>query len=243
MMKSPSPMITFLLILLTVSNSFVFAKEPARELLYKDDFSGDLSQWVVEQAKGGSTEIVNGHLDINDAKGCTVWFKHKLSGSIVIEYDAVMVKEGGEFDRVSDLNCFWMAIDPKNPENLFADKGRGGLFPNYHPLRLYYVGYGANKNTTTRFRRYPGGGERPVLPEYDLKDKKYTHTPNQLLKIKIIADGERIQYWRNSEKVIDFVDDDPFREGWFGFRTVRNHLRLDNFRVYRIEKVLEAEGE
>lgn len=234
MMKLPRLNLTRIMLLFIVSASFVFAKESAQELLYKDDFSGDLSQWVVEQVEGGTTKLQDGHLDINDAKGCTVWFKEKLSGSIMIEYDAVMVKRGGEFDRVSDLNCFWMAIDPKNPKDLFADKGRGGLFPNYHPLRLYYVGYGANKNTTTRFRRYPGGGERPVLPEHDLRDKKYTHTPNKVLKIRIIADGERIQYWRDGEKVIDFVDDDPLREGWFGFRTVRNHMKIDNFKVYRL---------
>lgn len=222
------------MMLFAASASLAFAKETKRELLYQDDFSGDLSQWVVEQVEGGTTKVHGGQLEINDAKGCTVWFKEKLGGPIMIEYDAVMVKRGGEYDRVSDLNCFWMAVDPKNPEDLFADKGRGGVFPNYHPLRLYYMGYGANKNTTTRFRRYPGGGERPVLPEHDLRDKKYTHVPNKVLKVKIIADGETIQYWRDGEKVIDFEDKNPFTEGWFGFRTVRNHMRIDNFRVYRL---------
>ena len=147
-----------------------------------------------------------------------------------------MIKQGGPRDRVSDLNCFWMAIDPKHPKDIFANKKRKGSFKNYHSLRLYYVGYGANNNTTTRFRRYPGGGARPCLPEHDLRDKKFMHTPNKMLKIRIVADGGRIQYFRNGEIVFDFLDKEPFVEGWFGFRTVRNHMRIDNFRVYSLAR-------
>ncbi len=203
-------------------------------VLYQDDFNHDLSQWVVEQMPGGMTSIKDGQLDINDAEGCTVWFKRKLKGGIMIEYDAALMQQGGKYDRVSDLNCFWMATDPKNPEDLFANKKRGGRFTRYHPLRLYYVGYGANNNTTTRFRRYPGGGARPCLPEHDLRDKKFMHTPNKTLTIQIIADGSRIRYLRDGEIVFDFRDKNPFREGWFGFRTVRNHMRIDNFKVYQL---------
>ena len=205
-----------------------------QRLLYHDDFDADLSKWVVEQAIGGKVALNNGQLDINDAEGCTVWFRQKLSGAIMIEYEAVMIKEDGKYDRVSDLNCFWMAIDPKNPEDLFANKKRGGKFSNYHPLRLYYVGYGANNNKTTRFRRYTGDGKRPCLPEHDLKDRKFLHTPNRSIKIQIISTGTGIRYLRDGEIVFDFKDKDPYTEGWFGFRTIRNHLRIDNFKVYRL---------
>ena len=204
------------------------------KLIAKDNFDKDLSQWVVEQMEGGSTKLINGQLDINDAKGCTVWFKKKLSGSIMIEYEATMIKAGGKHDRVSDLNCFWMATDPKHPESIFTDKKRGGSFKNYHPLKLYYVGYGANNNTTTRFRRYVGDGTRPCLPEHDLSDQKFLHKPNKTIKIQIIADGNRIKYLRDGLIVFDFHDKNPHTEGWFGIRTVRNHLRIDNFRVYQL---------
>jgi hypothetical protein len=205
-----------------------------KQVIYKDDFNNDLSQWIVEQMPGGTTTIIDGQLDINDAKGCTIWFKQKLTGPVLIEYEVTMIKQGGRNDRVSDLNCFWMAIDPKSPEDLFANTKRGGKFKNYHPLRLYYVGYGANNNTTTRFRRYPGGGARPCLPEHDLRDKKFMHTPNKTLKIQVISNGSRIQYLRDGKIVFDFKDKAPFTEGWFGFRTVRNHMRIDNFRVHQL---------
>lgn len=205
-------------------------------VIYQDNFDHDLSQWVVEQSDKGNTTIRNGQLDINAAEGCTVWFKQKLTGAIMIEYEATLIQQGGKHDRVSDLNCFWMAIDPENPEDLFINKKRGGSFKNYHSLRLYYVGYGANKNTTTRFRRYPGDGTRPCLPEHDLQDKKFMHTPNQTIKIQIIANGSKIQYLRNGEIVFDFTDPSPLREGWFGFRTVRNHMQIDHFKIYRLSQ-------
>ena len=226
-----------LILMLVMSTWSVCAQKGGMKLIYQDDFSTDMSQWVVEQMDGGTTKIQNGELIVNDAKGCTIWFKQKLKGRIVIEYDAVMVDKGGEYDRVSDLNCFWMASDLARPDDLFANNAsekRGGSFKNYHALKLYYVGYGANNNTTTRFRRYLGGGERPVLPEHDLKDEKFLHVPNQLIKIKLVADGEKIQYWRNGELVFGVIDKKPYTEGWFGFRTVKNHLKIDNFKVYSL---------
>ncbi|MEJ6701591.1 MAG: DUF6250 domain-containing protein [Akkermansiaceae bacterium] len=204
------------------------------KLLYKDDFNGDLSQWVIEQMTGGTTTIKNEQLDINDAKGCTVWFKHKLTGAIMIEFEASLIKKGGQYDRLSDLNCFWMATDPKNPKDLFANQKRGGLFKNYHPLRLYYVGYGANHNTTTRFRRYPGDSSRPCLPGHDLQDKKFMHTANKTIKIQIIAKDSKIQYLRDGVIVFNFTDKAPYSEGWFGLRTVNNHMKIDNFRVHQL---------
>ena len=205
-----------------------------QKLLHQEDFETDLSQWLIEQAPGGSATVKNGKLHINDAKGCTIWFKKKLSGPIKIEYEATLIKADGKHDRVSDLNCFWMATDPKNPENIFANTTRGGSFKNYHSLRLYYVGYGANNNTTTRFRRYPGDGSRPCLPEHDLTEKKFLHKANQTIKISIITNGNKIQYLRNGEIIFDFEDPNPFKEGWFGFRTVRNHMQIDNFKIHRL---------
>lgn len=207
----------------------------ADQLLHQDDFDKDLSQWVVEQAPGGTTRLAKGLLDIDDVGGCTVWFKEKLAGPILIEYEATMIQNGGANDRVSDLNCFWMATDPQHPDDLFINsQKRGGDFKKYDPLRLYYVGYGANENKTTRFRRYPGDGTKPLLPEHDLKGDKLMNIPNQTVKIQIIADGGRIQYLRDGETIFNFADKSAFEGGWFGFRTLRNHMKIAHFRVYRL---------
>ena len=76
-----------------------------------------------------------------------------------------MISAGGKNDRVSDLNCFWMARDSRNPDDLFAVH-RTGKFADYNQLLCYYVGVGGNTNTTTRFRRYIGDANtRPLLPQ------------------------------------------------------------------------------
>jgi hypothetical protein len=207
------------------------------KLIFKDNFDKGLDNWQVEQMDKGTVEVSNGKLEINDVSGCTVWLKEKFEGPIVIEYDVFVIQDGGANDRVSDLNCFWMAKDPKNPTNLFADsEKRGGKFSNYDALRLYYMGLGGNHNKTTRFRRYVGNGERPLLPEHDLSDSKFMLEPNKTYHIKIVANKEVIQYFRDNQLVSDFVDSNPYTSGYFGFRTVKNHMTADNFRVYKIEK-------
>ena len=211
------------------------------ELLYREDFDKDLSRWVVEQTPSGTTRLINGALDIDDAAGpgdkggCTVWFRAKLSGPVLIEYEAVMIQQGGPNDRVSDLNCFWMATDPKHPEDLFSEsKERGGAFKKYDGLRLYYVGYGANGNTTTRFRRYPGDGSRPLESGDDLRAPEFLNVPNRKITIQLVANGESIRFLRDGVPVFDIKDKEPFREGWFGFRTTRSHMIISSFRVYRM---------
>jgi len=214
----------------------------AEEILFQDDFSGDLSRWVVEQTPSGKTQVIEGELDIDDAPGaqdkggCTVWFKEKISGPVRITYDATMVQKGGPNDRISDLNCFWMASDSKNPENLFVgSKERSGNFKKYDSLKTYYVGYGANENATTRFRRYPRQrDDKPLKPEFDLSDPKFMNVPNKTLKIELVADGKKIQFLRDGELIFTYDDPEPYGVGWFGFRTTRSHIRFDNFKVTRI---------
>nr|WP_299073704.1 DUF6250 domain-containing protein [uncultured Allomuricauda sp.] len=201
-------------------------------LIHQDDFGSDLDNWVIEQREGGKAEIKNEKLEIDDASGCTIWFNKKLNGAIMIEYDTFIIKNGGPNDRVSDMNCFWMAKDMEHPENLFENSlERGGKFSNYDSLRLYYMGVGGHNNSKTRFRRYVGNGERPLLPEHDFTNPDFLLTPNQVYHIKIIAFNNIIQYYRNGILMVDYDDESPYTSGYFGFRTVNNHMTIDNFKV------------
>lgn len=200
-------------------------------LLYEEYFdSGSLDNWKSELQKPDVSvvEIQDGKLNIDVGGGATIWFKHKLEGDILIEYDVTVIKKGGANDRVSDLNQFWMASDPVNT-NLFT---RSGNFSQYDNLRLYYVGMGGNNNSTTRFRRYPGDGERSLLDEYT--DPAYLLQPNTDYHIEIICFKGLTQFIVNGEVYFNFKDPDPLVEGNFGFRTVRNHETIDNFKVYRL---------
>lgn len=209
--------------------------EVEARLIYKADFNGSLQDWKVEQMPGGTVRQNNGKLEITDVTGCTVWLQKEFEGPLMITYNAFVIDEGGPQDRVSDLNCFWMAKDMEHPNDFFADSDkRGGKFSNYDGLRLYYMGVGGHDNSKTRFRRYDGDGNRPLLPGHDLSEKKYLIQPNKTTQIKIIAFNEIIQYYRDGERIIDFYDPHPYTSGYFGLRTVNNHMTVDNFKVYRL---------
>lgn len=198
--------------------------------LFTDTFA-NLDQWVVEQMPGGKVTTRDGALVISDKGGCTVWFRPKLTAPVSISYDAVVRSTG----RVSDLNCFWMATDPVDRGDLFhAKHGRTGAFATYDRLELYYVGYGGNTNTTTRFRRYTPDGARPLLPEHDLRDAEHLLKADHVYHIELIARDGEAKYIRDGETIFSFRDPAPLREGWFGFRTVNSEIEIRNFTVVRL---------
>ena len=209
-------------------------------VVHTDDFSHGLTQWVVEQQPGGSVTAENGRLVINDAGGCTVWLRARLDAPVLITYTARV----SSANRVSDLNCFWMASDPAHPDDLFAaGHGRDGKFASYDTLRTYYVGYGGNNNTTTRFRRYDGSGARPLLPEHDLAGPKFLLKPDHdyHITLEIRADGY-VQFTRDGEVVFAWHDPAPLRRGWFGFRTVHSRTEISEFGVHAAAPPAEATG-
>ena len=179
--------------------------------------------------KGDTAEIVS-------PKGLTLWRKEKMKGKVTIEYDACVVDEA-EGDRLSDLNCFWMASDPQHPDNLWKrEKWRNGIFLNCYSLQLYYLGYGGNYNSTTRFRRYDGNEAgitdakvRPaILKEYT--DAEHLLKANHWYHIKITNEQNRVSFYIDGKRLVDFRDAKPLTEGWFGFRTTLSRTRITNFR-------------
>jgi hypothetical protein len=140
------------------------------------------------------------------------------------------VSAGGPNDRVSDLNNFWNAVDVRSPDDLFATP-RGGALAEYDHLTTYYVGYGANGNTTTRMRRYVGeAGVRPLLYDYT-EPLLVADRPHH---VRIVSDGSTVQWWSNGRLVFDHSDQEPYTGGHFAFRTVWCHFRVSDFRVWRL---------
>lgn len=200
-------------------------------LIHGDDFRHGLSQWRIEQQPGGRVFLENRSLIIEDHGGCTVWFAHPLDAPVKVTYDAIVSSKA----RVSDLNCFWMASEPDRPDDLFADGfERDGSFAAYDRLQTYYVGCGGNHNSTTRFRRYLGKGDKPLLKEYDLSSREHLLDPDLPNRIALIAAHGKAVFRRNGHTVFSFDDPAPLTRGWFGFRTVLSRLEIRNFRVFRI---------
>jgi len=199
-----------------------------------DSPTADLKAWAVEQMPGGTVITKDGALVIQDARGSTVWFREKLTAPVEISYDVTVVSQGGPHDRVSDLNCFWMANDPRSADAPFSPgQTRSGKFSDYDSLHTYYVGYGGNNNSTTRFRRYDGTAERPLLPEHDLGDQQFLLKGNHTYHIRLVAREGVAEFWRDGERIFQFRDPSPLAGGWFAIRTVRSHLVVTNLMIKR----------
>lgn len=201
------------------------------------DSKSDLNYFKIEtEINNSEVTIKENALDIDAIKGATVWFKEKLYAPIQIEYTAIVVDEDGPNDRVSDLNCFFMAIDPICPSDILKcpDSLRTGKFRDYHRLRTYYVGYGGHDNSKTRMRRYPGySGERPLLPQHNLGHPELIK-PNDTISVTIKVNKDNISYSHDGRLIFEMKDELAYNEGWFAFRTVRNHMRILDFKVLQI---------
>jgi len=181
--------------------------------------------------KGDTCEILS-------PKGLTLWRKERLQQGTTVEYDACVVDEGRTGDRLSDLNCFWMASDPKKKDIWARSEWRSGIFARCYTLQMYYVGYGGNYNSTTRFRRYDGNEagvedatKRPaILKEYT--DKAHLLKANHWYHVKIESRRGHTRFFIDGECIVDYLDPQPLESGWFGFRTTLSRTRITNFKAY-----------
>ncbi len=202
-----------------------------------------IGHWVVEAedsaAVGG---IGTDTIDIVTSAGLSLWWDEPVQMPCVIAYRACVVVGGGVCDRLSDLNCFWMASEPPaGTSPLTHAARRGGRFAESYRLQCYYVGYGGNHNTTTRFRRYVGDTlavadaacRPPVLVEYT--DRGRLLRPNHWYDIRLTVEpegtGARVRYCIDGSTIVDYFDPQPLGRGWFALRTTWSHLRITAFNI------------
>lgn len=208
------------------------------KVIYDESFeSADTSAWIVESEEDVrlTDAVSDGALVLNVSKGITVWNTTRFEGDVMFEFDVTVIAAGGKNDRVSDLNCFWMATDPQFPDDFFKRSSwRAGKFWNYYSLNLYYVGYGGHDNTKTRMRKYDATTPPPppILGEYD--DAAHLIEPNKRNTIRIVCFESRVMYFFNGKKLFDVADDQPYKEGYFGFRTTDSHMKIHNFKVFAL---------
>ena len=171
-------------------------------------------------------------------KGLTLWRRQKMKQGTTVEYDACVVDEGKPGDRLSDLNAFWLSSDPHAKDLWARARWRSGIFLRCYTLQMYYLGFGGNHNTTTRFRRYDGdeagvddAARRPaILKEYT--DAEHLLKANHWYHVKIESTTTgRTRFYMDGECIVDYLDPQPLKEGWFGFRTTLSRTRITNFQV------------
>ncbi|SEK61562.1 hypothetical protein SAMN05216359_102402 [Roseateles sp. YR242] len=218
-----------------------------------DDFTNGLGQWKVEQQDStGTVTASHGVLDIVQPSGATLWFKQRLTGNYEIRFIATPIPAtfGTTYvNRISDLNVFWNATVPGTASEDPTAVGYDGTLAAYNPLHLYYVGFGANGNTTTRLRRYDGTAARPQITGYattasaTADDKAGAMTPatslvaNTPVNVRIVsrqattANPATLQWYANDQLIFSYTDASPYLSGWFAFRTTTSHWQLRDFKV------------
>ena len=242
--------------------------------LFKDDFE-NMDRWVVQmqEVRGvpeAKVEVKEGSLDcLVPGRGCTVWFKEKMKTRLAITYEVVCPEpeERVVGIEVKDVNNFWLASDPKDPEKgLFDSRRYTGDFTTYNKMNGYYASSGGGRNTTTRMRRYPREVKGRLVEHIALKDrdgkKDFLITPGKVMKVQLVAFDDLVQYivdgklvyemafgeeiavekYRKGRRRDDFddYDDDEFpfhREGFFGFRMVGTHHIYSKFRVHELKGI------
>lgn len=148
----------YCILFLLVSNTLqLYGQKVQRDLLLK-------KHWVIESQDSDSTFVHwgNDRVTVDGKAGVTLWLDQRLEGHYAIEYDRKIRLSEVHFPRLSDMNQFWAAVDPKKDSPF----GRNGKLESYNDLVLFYMGFGGNTNTTTRFRLYDGKGNRLLLKEY-----------------------------------------------------------------------------
>ncbi|MCV2367247.1 DUF6250 domain-containing protein [Roseateles oligotrophus] len=217
-----------------------------------DDFRQGLAQWRVEQQDpSGSASASEGVLEFRQPLGATLWWRTPLSGDYEIRFSATALPldAGGFSQRVSDLNMFWNALDDAVADGDPSAQGRDASLASYNLLRLYYVGFGANSNTSTRLRRYDGSAARTQLSGYATpasavaEDRAGGLTPatqlhaKQPVQVRIVsrratpADPLTLQWWADQQLVFAYADPQPYLRGWFGLRTMTGHFQIRDFEV------------
>ena len=249
------------------------------KMLHRDGFE-ELENWVVqvEEREGfppARIEAKDQTLDcLLPGRGCTIWFNKKLKNRLAITYDVICPepKKGSRGLQPKDVNNFWLASDPVDPEKGLFDLSRyNGGFNSYRKMDGYYASTGGGRNTTTRMRRYPREKDGTSTDHIALMDRdknpEFMITPGKLMKVQLVAFDDLVQYIVDGELVYEMAFGDavtveqlkrgkkhlendtydanrfPFyQEGFFGFRMVGTHHVYSNFRVHELKPITLPEG-
>jgi len=212
-----------------------------------DDFRAGLARWRLEAEDERATVTAQGGvLDIATPAGLSLWWRQPLGGDYAIRFTALALpapaSAGAHAGRLSDLNMFWNALEADGSEPY----PRSGKFAGYDGLPTYYVGFGANANTTTRLRLYDGSqrrlltgfadgaiaepGERPMTAQTRLH-------AGEPLTVEIVSrqptasDPVHLHWRAGSNELFTRADPNPRLHGYFALRTTASRLQIRDFQI------------
>jgi hypothetical protein len=217
------------------------------EQVAADDFRSGLARWRLEaEDPRAVVTAADGVLDIATPAGLSLWWREPLSGDYAIRFTAVALpapaSAGQHAGRLSDLNMFWNALEADGGE----PRPRSGRFAGYDTLPTYYVGFGANANTTTRLRHYTGSerrlltgyadgaiaepGEQPMTRETRLQAGKPISV-EIVSRQPTVADPVHLRWRADSNELFTRADANPRLHGYFALRTTASRLQIRDLQI------------
>ncbi|MFT7775058.1 DUF6250 domain-containing protein [Roseateles sp.] len=217
------------------------------ERVATDDFRAGLARWRLEaEDTRAIVTAENGVLDIATPAGLSLWWREPLGGDYAIRFTAAALpapaSAGPHAGRISDLNMFWNALETDGGEPY----PRSGKFAGYDGLPTYYVGFGANANTTTRLRLYDGSQRRLLAGFADASIAEPGELPmtpatrlltNKPISVEIVsrqptaADPIHLRWSADSNEVFTRADANPRLHGYFALRTTASRLQIRDFQI------------
>lgn len=204
--------------------------QATEKLWYKTGFKkNELNHWRVETKPDSVNRVFTkrGRLWIDTKAGVTVWLNKTLPAAYRISFLRKVVVKGGANDRLSDMNQFWQASDGLQS----LQTPRLGVLESYDSLQLYYAGIGGNYNSTSRFRKYTGNGQRQLLQDYT--DSLHLLKPNKKYRITIEFVKGTTSLWVNGQRWFYLEDDAPLPMGYFALRSTWSRQWVRKFRIWQ----------
>ena len=212
-------------------------------VLFRDDFSGDLSNWWVEG--GQRVWVEDGRLYVrSDPPGsrqpgfvCTVWCRQQFSGDLRLEVDAHVLESQGD---CNNINFFLLYSDPAgtplyDTRDTRADAG----YDKYHNLNGYIFTY--LNDTDVAGGRYDDGSTKARIrirrcPGFELLNETFTHHCRRGVTYRLALERSRgqLSIAVDGRTLLTTPDDRPHASGLIGLRTYQTYLWCDNVVVSRV---------
>ena len=58
--------------------------------------------------------------------------------------------------------------------------------------------------------------------------------PNTRIHISLSVQNNIVTYKRNNEIIFELIDQDPYLKGYFGIRTVNNHMQISGLQITQL---------
>ena len=218
-------------------------RTPSRKLVFEDDLSRGLQNWVVEKFDRDEVEVgYSGNRMMVSTKkgvdGVMVWCKHKLPENFMVEYDITPVSESGFY-------LMYFCTERKDREDILDHIDNKyttlSLFEKYTKgeTNSYHISYRRNDNPTCNLRKNPGLTNGALLKQQALSGILAAGKSHHVVLRKT---GSHINLEVDGEAFMNFTDDGTiagpsYCGGKFGIRQVYDSEGYyQNFRIWDLDK-------